>query len=73
MITDWIPVDDEQKPPIGEYILLSFSNAPTLCIGRYEEDSDGGGNFYNGDNSAPLLKVGLMVNAWMPLPSRYED
>ncbi len=72
-IMHWIPVDSEQKPPTEGYILLSFSNYPGLCIGRYEEDEDGGGSFYDGDQEDPLTKYGLFVNAWMPCPPRYED
>lgn len=75
----WVPVTDgdEWKPDMDEdgysdYILLSFDNASFLCIGQYREDEEGGA-FYDGDDDEPLTKIGLIVNAWMPLPAPYRD
>lgn len=67
----WIPVD-EGTPKDDRYILLSFENFSLPVVGRYEEDKDGGGNFYAGDEDIPLVKQYLIVNAWRELPERYE-
>lgn len=76
---NWIPVmdGDGQMPEVdeegySEYILLSFSNASSLCIGQYREDENGGA-FFDGDDEDPLTKLGLVVNAWMPLPEPYKE
>lgn len=74
---EWIPVDTGEMPPVNEhgeseYILLSCSNYPVPCIGRYEEDHTGGA-FYEGDCDETLLSYGLHVNAWMPLPEAYKE
>ena len=74
---EWIPVD-ERLPEIvtedgsSDYILLSFDNYNLPAIGRYEEDEDGGGNFFQGDEDRSCLSYGLFVNAWQPLVKRYE-
>lgn len=75
---NWIPIldGDGQMPEVddegySDYILLSFRNASFLCIGQYREDEEGGA-FYDGDSENPLTKIGLFVNAWMPLPERYK-
>lgn len=68
----WIPVD-EQLPEDGNYILLSFSNFSIPLIGRCEQDGDGGGTFYEGDDDEPLTNHDLFVNAWMSLPEPYRE
>ena len=68
----WIPID-EKLPPDDNFILLSFSNFSVPIVGRYEEDEDGGGNFFAGDEDEPLISQDLFVNAWMPLPKPYEE
>ena len=68
----WTPIEVD-VPVDDRYVLLSFSNYSLPAIGRYEEDEDGGGNFYLRDSDEPALKRGLFVNAWMPLPDCYED
>ena len=75
----WIPIwdGDGQMPEVdedgcSEYVLLSFGNASFVCIGRYQVDEDGGA-FYDGDEEDPLTKIGLFVNAWMPLPERWKE
>ena len=40
----WIPVT-ERLPELGEYVLISFSNFTLPCIGRYDEDEEGGAFF----------------------------
>lgn len=75
----WIPIWDGDGQMLevdedgcSEYVLLSFGNAQFVCIGRYQVDEDGGA-FYDGDEEDPLTKIGLFVNAWMPLPKPYRE
>lgn len=71
----WIPVTEKYPEVDAEgysaYILLSFDNCSALCIGQYREDEKGGA-FYDRDEDDPLIKVGLVVNAWMPMPEAYS-
>ncbi len=67
----WIPIEDEQPIP-DDYVLVSFSNFTLPDIGRYEADKEGG-SFYPGDEEYTYKSVGLIVNAWMPLPERYME
>ncbi len=62
----WIPVD-EGYPENDDYILLSFSNFNAPIIGRYEDN-----NFYAGDETEPLIKLDLFVNAWKKI-RRFEE
>ena len=68
----WITIvyglDENNTPPEGKYILLSFSNFDLPVIGRYED-----GAFYDGDNNQPLASYGVFVNAWQPLPGPYRE
>ena len=66
----WIPIE-EGLPPIDEYILLSFKNAPLPTIGMYHEKDTGGWTFFD-EGDTDISKIGAVVNAWMPLPERYE-
>ena len=68
----WVPIE-EKLPPDDNFILLSFSNFSIPIVGRYEEDEDGGGNFFAGDEDEPLISQDMYVNAWMPLPKPYEE
>jgi len=68
----WVPCFTEEYPPTDGYILLSFANFSTPCVGRYEEDEEGGA-FYIGDDDEPCIKYDLIVNAWMPLPTPYRE
>lgn len=68
----WNPVS-KSLPTDGRYILLSFENFSVPCIGRYEEDTDGDGCFYVGDEDESLVSHGIFVNAWMDLPERYKS
>lgn len=77
MVMYWIPVD-EAVPEVNDegysdYILLSFANAGVIDVGRYEVDKDGGGAFYIGDDEKSCSSWGLLVNAWMPCPERYDE
>ena len=65
MTFNWIPIE-EKLPEDDNYILLSFSNFGLPEVGRYED-----GSFYAGDDDKPLNKIGIFVNAWMPLPKCY--
>ncbi len=74
-MSNWIPinVDDMSTFPSDDrYILLSFANFSLPCVGRYEEDENGGA-FYLGDDDEPLVKIGMFVNAWMELPKCYRE
>ena len=66
----WIPVDEE-LPETDKYILLSFSNFSIPCVGRYEEDENGGA-FYVGDDDESCVSQDMFVNAWMNLPAPYQ-
>lgn len=65
----WIDVECE-LPTDSKYILLSFSNFSVPCVGRYEEDENGGA-FYIGDEDETCVQQNMFVNAWMPLPETY--
>ena len=75
---EWIPVE-KRLPEIvtedgsSDYILLSFDNYSLPAIGRYEEDEDGDGNFFEGDEDRSCLSYGLIVNAWMPMIKPYRE
>ncbi len=76
----WIPIwpeDPNTFPPVdkegySDYVLLSFSNCSALIIGQYRVDEDGDA-FYAGDDEEQLTVYDLYVNAWMPLPSPYQE
>lgn len=67
----WIPCD-VRYPDTDEYILISFENFSIPCVGRYEEDEEGGA-FFVGDDDGPCTSYGLVVNAWMQLPKPYKS
>lgn len=68
----WIPCS-ERYPDTDNYILLSFENFSVPLVGRYEEDADGGGAFYVGDDSESCISQGIIVNGWMPLMKCYRE
>lgn len=72
----WHPIDEElpavNSEGYSDYILLSFENFTLAEVGRYEEDKDGNGAFYVGDDDKPCSSYNLFVNAWRPIPKRYE-
>ena len=67
----WIPIT-EHLPETDDYILISFANFPLPDVGRYEVDENGGGAFYPGDEDVSYASVGVIVNAWMPLPEPWK-
>lgn len=68
----WIPIT-ERLPETDDYILISFANFPLPDVGRYEVDENGGRAFYPGDEDVSYASVGVVVNAWMPLPKPYRQ
>lgn len=62
----WIPVD-ERYPDHDGYILLSFLNFSVPQVGRYEDN-----NFFIGDDTEPLIKQDIYVNAWKEIEV-YEE
>lgn len=64
---EWIPID-VALPDNDRYVLIACENFSVPCIGRYEEEEDGSGNFYEGDDESTLLSYGLIPGAWMELP-----
>lgn len=76
VLTPWHrfdPDDEATFPKPGKYILLSFSNWMIPAVGEYRQTEDGGGNFFLADSDDPLVKIGIFVNAWMPLPECYKE
>lgn len=71
MTSQWIPIT-ERLPECDDYILISFENFSLPDIGRYEVDSEGNGTFYPGDMDYSYLSIGIIVNAWQPLPASYN-
>lgn len=72
----WIPFNEDDEatfPKPGKYILLSFSNWMIPAVGEYRQTEDGGGNFFLADSDDPLVKIGIFVNAWMPLSECYKE
>ncbi len=72
----WIPAENPpevNEEGYSEYILLNFANATVHEIGQYVVDKDGGGAYYVGDDDKSCSSYGIIVNAWMPLPERYEE
>ena len=72
----WIQFNEDDEatfPKPGKYILLSFSNLMIPAVGEYRQTEDGGGNFFLADSDDPLVKIGIFVNAWMPLPECYKE
>lgn len=61
----WIPA--EEPPETDGYILLSFENFSVPCIGRYEDDAEGGAYFI-GDDDTSCISEGMIVNGWQPCP-----
>lgn len=66
----WIPIE-EGLPPVGDYVLFSFENFPVPSIGSYHEKDEGGWGFFDEDDE-DVSRIGVVVNAWMPLPERYD-
>lgn len=68
----WIPADEPPKD--DNYVLLSFENFSLPMVGRYESDGNGAGSYYIGDcdEEDTCIANDLYVNAWKPLPLRYQ-
>ena len=56
----------------GKEKAQTFDNFPLPDVGRYEVDENGGGAFYPGDEDVSYASVGVIVNAWMPLPQPWK-
>lgn len=67
----WISVE-ERLPEDDRYIFLSFENFLLPMIGRYEQYSDGSGNFYIGDEIESCIDQDMYVTAWRPLLEPYH-
>ena len=65
----WIPYSEPPKD--DRYVLLSFDNFSVPMVGRYEEDEKGG-SYYIGDEMEPCVTQDIFVNAWQPLPPKYQ-
>ena len=60
-------------PRNSDPVLLSISGGKYPIIGRYEGDELEGGNYYPVNGDTPLVKYGLHVNGWTPLPECVKD
>lgn len=72
----WIPVR-ERLPLLSEegysdLVLVSFENANFVCILEYRKH-EGDGDWYDEIGDKGVSEVGLIVNAWMPLPEQYRE
>lgn len=65
-------MSSDTPPKNSKHVLLSFENFSTPLVGRYEEDSHGGA-YYIGDDTRTCGSNGMIVNAWMNLPTCYRD
>ena len=68
--TRWIPCS-ERLPKTGEYVLISCKGFDATSVGKYEED-DIGGTFYLRED-VPCEDLGIVVEAWRPLPEPYKE
>ncbi len=63
------PWNDPEDPPKDDrFVLISFANYSVPCVGRYEQDENGDGTYYEGDEDRSLASYGVVVNGWMELP-----
>lgn len=67
----WIPIE-ERFPEPGKYVLLHFENFDIPSVGTYENDEEGGREFYMADD-ASCSTFGLCVDAWLSLPEPYGE
>lgn len=65
-------MSSDTPPENNKHVLLSFENFSFPLVGRYEEDCDGGA-YYIGDDTRTCGSDGMIVNAWMNLPTPYRD
>lgn len=66
----WIPIDDDQCPKNGQYVLVSFANYPLPTIAEYRRKWDG--SYFCSAGGIKFSDIGLFANAWMPLPDPYR-
>lgn len=69
-MSKWILADT--PPNNNRYVLLSFANYPTVEIGSFEADGEGGGVWLN-ECDKPYNSLNIYVSAWQELPKRYVD
>ena len=72
----WIPCR-ERLPELdedgySEKVLTSYENFIGIDICEYRI-IDGTGKWYEGDTEESPEDIGLIVNAWMPLPKPYRE
>ena len=65
-------MSSDTPPENNKHVLLSFENFSIPLVGRYEEDCHGGA-YYIGDDTKTCGSDGMIVNAWMNLPTPYRD
>lgn len=67
----WIPASE--PPKTDKYVLLSFENYNIPLVGRYDAYYNGGA-YYIGDcdGEDTCVAYGLFVDAWQPLPPKYQ-
>lgn len=69
-IFEWIPADN--PPGNNRYIWLNFENFDLPIVGRYEDDGNGGGSYYVGDETETALSQNMIVSAWGEIPNKHE-
>ena len=75
-VQEWIPCR-ERLPELdedgySEKVLTSYENFSGTDICEYRI-IDGTGKWYAGDTEESPEDIGLIVNAWMPLPKPYRE
>lgn len=72
----WHHISENDYPPVNDLghskkLLISFENDdPT--VGRYIKSNDSGGYFAEQFNDYPVIRDGLIVNAWAYLPESWK-
>lgn len=72
----WHHISENDYPSVNDLghskkLLISFENDdPT--VGRYIESNDSGGYFAEQFNDYPVIRDGLIVNAWAYLPESWK-
>ena len=72
---DDLPATDENGE--SDLVMISFDNFGIPIFGVYTKDDDGRGAFHDendgGYEQRTLGSYGLIVNAWAPLPDKYNE
>lgn len=66
---------NESLPEPRTWVLLSFANREEVAIGQRIVSEDGSYAFHLDDleiGESPCTEMGLLVNAWIPLPKPYR-